>query len=106
MNLPDGPGYSPDGGKFCVKDGVLYWHDGTFRKLDGSWMVRTMPMNHGQDYSAFSDEERAALVKKWTDQRIEYENKQRKEYEAREVLRASARLKLTEDEYNAVEYDE
>jgi hypothetical protein len=44
MRLPDGPGYSPDGGRGEVKGNIVYWEYGDVTDLNVSGIaVRWMP---------------------------------------------------------------
>ena len=60
--IPDGPGWSPDGGEYWVRDGKVYWEDGTVRELSKS-LFRTMPggYQHANDYSAMITESDAIV---------------------------------------------
>ncbi len=107
--MNDGPGWSPDGGKFWKKGDKLYWHDGEV--TNANLLIRVgmsgTSCDH-EDYSAWSDEKRAAIFKE-TQSRWEAAAKEEKrELEIRNTLRASARLKLTAEEIKAcdLEYDE
>ncbi len=99
-NLPEGPGYSPDGGACWIRAGKIYWADGDVTNV-GNGFIRYMPMEEGEDYSAWTDEHRAK-VKSESDAKREAYNR---EYEAEEkrveALKESARLKLTDKEIEA-----
>ena len=45
QQIPNGHGFSPDGGEFESKDGTLYWKDGTITILKPGEMVRYMMNN-------------------------------------------------------------
>lgn len=48
MGLPDGKGFSPDGGNGEVKKNVIYWDDGDVTDLNvGGIAVRWMPWKGG-----------------------------------------------------------
>ena len=102
MTLPDGPGWSPDGGEYWVKNDVMYWHDGDVTRLERGIAVRTMPIDHGHDYSAWNDEKRAEVAEEWRLKRLAYGD-QRKARE-RDVERwvKSAKKKITEKEWDAI----
>jgi hypothetical protein len=59
--LPDGPGWSPDGGKFWVKGGFVYWFDGEVTINNG--FLRCMPggYEHDNNYSAWTPEYREMI---------------------------------------------
>lgn len=103
MNLPDGPGWSPDGGQFWVKGDSLYWHDGDVTDLSAGCALRTMPggYQHDDNYSLWTDEERA-LIKAESDKRYAVKLQEEQVREAnRDSLRSSAKSKLTADEIEA-----
>ena len=52
MVLPDGPGWSPDGGKYWVNDNVVYWHDSDVSDLNEGGFIRVMPsgFDHNENY--------------------------------------------------------
>jgi hypothetical protein len=44
FSLPDGKGFSPDGGKGEVRENIIYWEDGGITDLSvGGLAVRWMP---------------------------------------------------------------
>ncbi len=50
MAIKEGPGWSPDGGEFWVRDGYLYWSDGTrWDMTNGD--IRIGTASHNNDYS-------------------------------------------------------
>ena len=101
MRLPEGPGWSPDGGKFWVKGDLLYWHDGTIWDMRDGCIIRSMHYDHDEDYSAWSDDKRAAVL---AENRAEYAKIKAEDdcYNAeRTRLRESARAKLTPEEIEA-----
>lgn len=51
MHLPNGPGFSPDGGRFWVKGNLLYWKDGEVWDMTEGWVIRAMMYDEGDDYS-------------------------------------------------------
>lgn len=57
--LPDGPGYSPDGGNFWCKGELVYWEDGEVTKLSDG-VFRALSYTTGVDYSQWDDIKRAA----------------------------------------------
>jgi hypothetical protein len=102
--LPEGPGWSPDGGRFWVKDGKSYWEDGDITDLSiEGHLFRTMPGNaSGEDYSAWSEEKRSAEKAKNALLRDRYAKEVAELSERDKMLVESARSKLTEDEFEAV----
>lgn len=51
MDLPNGPGFSPDGGRFWVKDNLLYWQDGEVWDMTEGWIIRAVTWEKGDNYS-------------------------------------------------------
>ena len=51
--LPNGSGWSPDGGPFWKKGDFVYWSDGDITDLRDGGVFRTMPggYEHAEDYS-------------------------------------------------------
>jgi hypothetical protein len=60
MKLPDGPGYSPDGGRYWVKGNLLFWSDGGIWDMNEGGLIRTLPElgMHAENFSLWSDEKR------------------------------------------------
>ena len=101
--LPDGPHWTPDGGRFWAKGGKYYWPDGdvTTNQPLRLWDTNVTPESV-EDYSAWSDEKRAAVVAESKRKRDDMQ-KQMEEYEERrQKLIDSARAKLTPEEFAAV----
>ena len=68
MVLKQGPGWSPDGGKFWIDNDKIYWHDGDIDDI--SLPIRVMPgYSHDEDYSQWSDEHRAMVKAEWVEKR-------------------------------------
>lgn len=101
---PQGPGYSPDGGKYWIKGHFIYWHDGQVGDLRDGLMIRVMPggYHHDENYSAWSDEHRAKVKQEWAEKRAAWKKEAEEAEARRQVHLASARAKLTDDEWNAV----
>lgn len=103
MNLPDGPGWSPDGGKFWVKGDVLYWEDGDVWDMTDGGVIRLAggPFHH-EDYSEWSDEKRAEVrAIHAASRKIQKVNDRARKKELK-ALQKSARKKLTDAEFAAV----
>jgi len=81
MRLPEGPGWSPDGGKFWVKGDLLYWHDGTIWDMRDGCIIRSMHYDH-DEYAKIKAEDDCYNAE-------------------RTRLRESARAKLTPEEIEA-----
>ena len=105
MRLPDGPGWSPDGGKFWVKGDLLYWSDGSVWDMRDGGIIRTMPngYQHDEDYSSWSEERRSATLSAARVEYARYAEEEKQREERRNALRASALTKLTADEAEACE---
>lgn len=104
---PNGPSWSPDGGSFWRKDGKLYWEDGDITEDTG--MIREMlysipesDWHKYDDFSAWSDEKRAEVKAAKQTERDKYEAETKAWEDAIRALKASAKAKLTEDEWEAV----
>lgn len=103
--MKQGPGWSPNGGKYWVRDDFIYWHDGNVGQISKDEVPCRVGMHgceHDEDYSAWTDEHRAAVKKESDDKRSMWRQMELDSIKAREILVASAKLKLTEDEFNAV----
>jgi len=98
----NGPGFSPDGGNYWEKDGVLYWEDGDITVLGPNVWLRTMDVSTGIDYSAWSDEERAAVKEKWRLKRIAAKDQYDAGWAECQRLVESAKAKVTEEEWDAL----
>lgn len=63
MHLPDGPGWSPDGGYFWVKGDTLYWEDGATWDMNDGCVIRVgFGPYECENFSAWTDEQRAAAL--------------------------------------------
>jgi len=103
--LPDGPGYSIDGGYYWVRGDSIYFNNGQV------FPNRFCPMRLGpiepqpgtvEDFSAWSDEKRAAVLAESEARWAEAEAREQTAYESRKALCIAARAKLTADEWYAV----
>jgi hypothetical protein len=108
---PNGPSWSPDGGSFWRKDGKLYWEDGSI--TDDGGMMREMPTpipesewHLYEDYSAWSDEKRAEVAAARKAEREQAKSAHDEWVAVIRALQASAKAKLTEEEYEAVQISE
>lgn len=63
MTLPDGPGWSPDGGRCWINDNVVYWHDGEISDLNEGGVIRFMNYVHNENYYKLSKLRNAEI---WT----------------------------------------
>lgn len=96
----DGHWYSPDGGSCFVKDGNIYWASGEVMPNTG--IRRMMKVEHGEDYSQWSEEKRANVLAETIKKREAYEQQRQEYYIKQGLLIESARTKLTEEEFAAV----
>lgn len=106
--MRDGPGWSPDGGKFWVRGGFIYWEDGSIGDISkGECPCRVMPggYDHSEDFSAWTEEHRAEVKKQLAEQRAEQKRTEDAWLEKHSRLLASAREKLTAEEFQAVIYE-
>lgn len=100
--LSDGPYWSPDGGYFWAKDGKYYWESGHVTDCEPLRLGFSSDLSHVEDFSAWSEEKRAAV---YAETRREIERnkaRERRYYKKRDALVESARAKLTEKEFDAV----
>jgi hypothetical protein len=101
-----GPGWSPDGGAFWRKDGKEYWEDGDITENAifrvSLYVAPESDWHKYENYSEWSDEKRAAVKAEYAAKREAEEKEELERIERREHLCAIARIKLTEEEYNAV----
>ncbi len=95
--------WSPDGGRFVIWRGKYYWHDGSITD-EGPLRMGLMNPAHAEDYTAWSDEERAAVVAKHKAERAA-RKAENDAYEARmRQLSEQAEAKLTEEEKKALQW--
>lgn len=114
MKLPDGPGWSPDGGDFWVKGDLLYWSDGSIWDMRDGGMIRTMPdgptpeseWHKYENFSAWSDEKRAEAVAENMAKREDAKKQQDEEMARIKLLCISAKSKITQEEYEAIQWSE
>ena len=105
---PNGPSWSPDGGRFWRKDGKLYWSDGEI--TDDGGIMREMPTmpgvdySHYENYSEWSDEKRAEVKAKLAAERAELARLEKLEEDEIKALCISAKAKLTKEEYDAIQW--
>ena len=66
MYLPDGPGWSPDGGKYWVNDNRVYWHNGVMLDLREGGVFRIMPggYEHSENYYLLHKKENVKITLK------------------------------------------
>ena len=79
--LPDGGGWSPDGGSFWVQGELVYWADGDITKQDMHNIFRTLdygrPEGDGtENYSKWTPEHRAKVRAETARLREEYIKKE------------------------------
>jgi hypothetical protein len=103
--FPDGNYFSPDGGYLTAKGNKLYWEDGDI--TENPSIIRIIAAT-GPDFSLMTDEERAqkqAEVKDFRDKekarRAALENAGAPYRERQSALLASAKAKLTPEEFTA-----
>ena len=107
----EGPGWSPDGGRFWRKDGKLYWEDGDITEDGG--IMREMPdlrpkseWKEGENYSLWSDEKRAEVKAAKKAERDLYEKERADEFAKYKALCLSAKSKITREEYEAIQWSD
>lgn len=106
---PQGPGWSPDGGAFWRRDGKIYWESGHVAPDFG--MIRESPesipeseWHLHEDYSSWSDRKRAAALAKTEAVQRKTERRERARLRAMKKLAASAKKKITREEFEAVQW--
>jgi hypothetical protein len=107
----EGPSSSPDGGAFWRKDGKIYWADGDITEDGG--MMREMCLiipesewHKYENYSAWSVEKRAEVVARVKAEREQAQKEYDAEAERIKALCVSAKTKLTQEEYEAVQWSQ
>lgn len=106
----DGPSWSPDNGEYWCKDRVVYWWNGAVTITHPGTFIAIRSMDSGnktrEDFSAWSDEKRAAELEKFNSAEkirvAKLEEERRKVAESRQSLVDSAKSKLTEEELKAL----
>lgn len=109
MKVPLKGGYALDYGPFWATEDKIYWKSGAVWDNNGEVLMRissmgmdVTPTNSVVDYSQWSEEKRAEVLAEnnrlWAQQLAE----DKKEWKEREALRASAKAKLTQEEYDAI----
>ena len=104
-DLPNGGGWSPDGGSFWVRDHKAYWATGEITDLSQTGMafrVGSSGDSKGEDYSKWTDEQRAKAEANTNREQAELRDTLRKMNVDRLALAKSARQKLTDAEWRAV----
>jgi hypothetical protein len=104
--MNQGPGWSPDGGRFWVRGTNIYWEDGSIGDLTTG---RGVPCRvgihntfHNEDYSKWTDEQRAQVAARHEEARKKNKAEMDEFWKENERLCKSARAKLTEEEWDAV----
>jgi hypothetical protein len=114
-NYPQGPGWSPDCGgfNFWVRGDKMFCDDGTIIPLDYGTLFRTMPVDipesdwhKHEDCSAWSDEKRAEVVARVAVERAAAKLAYDKWVAGIRALQESARAKLSDEEYEAMQMEE
>lgn len=102
----DGPGWSPDCGDFWVKNRVIYFADGeTYDPKPGEiFAMRTGdPGRPCEDFSAWTDEKRAAVQAEYAERRRVAQEQRTSAYQKRKDAGEAVLAKLTADEREALE---
>lgn len=109
MNTKElGPGSSPDNGSFWRKGGRIYFEDGSvfddagFVQRESLFEIPESEWHKYENYSAWSDEKRAEVMAAKKAERDKYEAEVKVWEDEVRTLKASAKAKLTEDEWEAV----
>ena len=106
-NIPDGSWFSPDGGDFTTKGGTLYWNDGDVTTLKPGCVVRTIPAMHFvENPSTWTPEHRAEVRAETAKRRAQYQAEQAEDDARLNGHIESARAKLTDEEFEAVRYQD
>ncbi len=109
MKVPIGYGSSPDGGGFWATEDKIFWASGSVSENKENGMHFRISFEGEPedverqmiDYSKWSDEKRAEVLAESKRRREAQEAYWAEVVAKRNALRASARLKLTEDEIEA-----
>jgi hypothetical protein len=97
-------GWSPDIGRFVVRDGLTYTEYGTILEPGTLYREGFGAYEH-ENYADWTEEHRAEVLAA-TQARVRGREEVRlAELEERRKLLARAKLKLTEEEYNAIRSD-
>lgn len=105
--LVDGPGCAQNGGYFDKKGDLVFWENGTVQNLSETGVNFYLLTDHREDadktrYSEWTDERRAAEREKREAERLAQEEEAMCRQNKIDALLASARAKLTTEEYDAV----
>ena len=102
--ISQGPGYSPDGGNLWRRGNLIYWDDGQVTNLEEhvSYIIRYMRLTNGEDYSKWTDEQRAKAKSERANQIARHKARVEELTAARDKLVESARVKITIEEFEAV----
>jgi hypothetical protein len=95
-------GFSPDIGKFVIREGVTYSEYG-FVYCQGA-IYRGMPCKAGahENYADWTDTQRAEKMAQTEAKNDQMREEQKRRSDARKLLVEQARKKLTEEEFDAV----
>ena len=94
--------FSPDCGRFEHIGNKFYFEDGDITDDDDTF-IRMMPVDDGVEFSKWTDEERSKVKAEWKKQRAEWDKENRLRDQKIRKLRASAKKKLTEEEFALLE---
>jgi hypothetical protein len=95
-------GYSPDIGKFVVRDGKTYSENGVIYGPDSIFRSVSYDVDSHENYADWTHEQRAARFAEASRIYEEYEKERIVNRDARRALVAQAKEKLTEEEFDAV----
>lgn len=101
--LEDGPHWTPDGGYFWAKGGKYYWPNGDVTTVQPARLWDQGGNLHAvEDYSAWSDEKRAAIWKETQLKRLRIKRDQARYARKLAKAVAIAEAKLTEEDIEAL----
>ena len=103
MTTGDAFGFSPDVGRFVLRNDLMYTeHGAVYTRAEQTW-IRSMPTATGEEnYADWSDGKRAEVAAENARKYALQEEERKAARQAQELLVLSAKAKLTEEEFDAV----
>jgi hypothetical protein len=95
-------GFSPDAGKFVVRDGKIHTEFGLVYRNFATFRSLPREVDSHENYADWSDEQREEALAKHRRMCEELDRRRKAQQELKLTLVESARKKLTEEEFDAV----